>query len=186
MRYWSFRTHGVELCWWYRGHFLSLALWGPDLPPPTVPSRPSRQSVSSVILHSSSPSPTRLIVVSHRVLWFYFLDIIFLEFTSRPKSLRWAIVVSPNRLFFFLFLPPDLCLTTVEVVTSLTPIGGSPPHSVHTPRRRPASASPSASNSGFLSTSSLASIAPHVHLWLLGALWVWSAYLFIKIMACDE
>lgn len=102
---------GVIFCRWPYEDLTFL----PQLSPLVLP-----ESVSSVILHSSSPSPTRLIAVSHTVLWFYFLDIIFLEFTSRPKSLRWAIAVSSNCLSFFLFLPPDL--TTVEVVTSLTPL----------------------------------------------------------------
>lgn len=169
----------------------SFSVTGPMRTWPSSPNCPlsssQTESVVPVILRSSSPSLTCLIVVSHRVLWFCFLDTIFLEFTSRLQNLlggqlQYLQIIS----FFFLFLPPNLCFTIVKVVTYSTPIGGLTRATFSMLSQALTCLCKPLCFQFRLSTSSLASVAPCFHFWMLGALWVWSEYLLINIMAFDE
>lgn len=116
---WNGVDAGVIFCHWPYEDLTFL----PQLSPLFLPDRVS----CSVILCSSSPSLTRFIVVSHRVLWFCFLDTICLEFTSRLHNLLDRQMQYLQIISFFLFLPPSLCFTIVKVVTCSTPIGGLTP-----------------------------------------------------------
>ena len=92
------------------------------------------------------PSLTSLTLVSHNVLWFYFVDTVFLELVLRLQNLlggQLQYCISNSSLFFCLLLYPNPCLIIVRVVTCLTPVDVSPSDSGCVPRHQPGCKSPS-------------------------------------------